>query len=170
MTEASALDRLAEAEVFQFADWPNKHVPLVCAGVYAIWDNDGTRFLYVGMSGRGKTSEDILKRRAGSNGKRFGLSHRLSAHASGRRSGDQFCVYVCDRLVIPKLTTAQLRRVADGQLKLDDETKKYIRNRLSYRFVETKSGDEALRCESKIKNGELDTFGLPFLNPGKSPT
>ena len=78
-------------------------------------------------------------------------------------------MYVCDRLVIPKLTPTQLRRVADGQLKLDDETKKYIRNRLSYRFVETKSGDDALICESKIKNGELGTFGVPFLNPGKSP-
>ena len=170
MTEVSPLVRLAQGEMFQFADWPNKQVPLVSAGVYAIWDDDGARFLYVGMSGRGKTSDDILKRRAESNGKRFGLSHRLDEHASGRRSGDQFCVYVCDRLVIPKLTPAQLDRVGDGQLKLDDETKKYIRNRLSYRFVETKSGDEALRCESKIKNGELDTFGLPFLNPGKSPT
>lgn len=168
MTEVSPLARLAEAELFQFSDWPNEHVPLVAAGVYAIWDDDGTRFLYVGMSGRGKTSEDILKRRAESNGKRFGLSHRLNAHASGRRSGDQFCVYVCDRLVIPKLTKEQLRRIADGQLKLDDETKKYIRNRLSYRFVETKSGKEALSCESMIKNGELDTFGIPYLNPGKT--
>jgi len=163
------LDRLAAAEVFRFADWPNEDVPRVTAGVYAIWDDDGT-FLYVGMSGEKVTSENILKRRAESNGKRLDLSRRLAQHASGRRSGDQFCVYVCDRLVIPKLTPTQLDRVGDGQLKLDDETKKYIRNRLSYRFVETKSGDEALRCESKIKNGELETFGVPFLNPGKSPT
>ena len=25
--------------------------------------------------------------------------------AAGRRSGDQFCAYVCDRLVVPDLTT-----------------------------------------------------------------
>ena len=37
MNEASVLDRLAEAEVFQFADWPNEDVPRVSAGVYAIW-------------------------------------------------------------------------------------------------------------------------------------
>ena len=29
---------------------------------------------------------------------------RLGSHASGRRSGDQFNVYICDRFVVPALT------------------------------------------------------------------
>ena len=36
--------------------------------------------------------------------------------AAGRRSGDQFCAYVCDRLVVPDLTTEKLDALRDGEL------------------------------------------------------
>jgi hypothetical protein len=43
-----------------------------------------------------------------------GLWTRLNAHASGRRSGDQFCVYICNRFVVPELTPSQQRELAAG--------------------------------------------------------
>src|SRR5215475_6178752 len=80
-----------------FSDWPNPAVPAFGAGVYTVWHSDG-RFMYVGMSGRGITTETIRRNTP------QGIYTRLRSHASGRRSGDQFCVYVTDRLVLPILT------------------------------------------------------------------
>jgi hypothetical protein len=81
-----------------FADWPDPIVPVFGAGVYTIWDKAG-RFIYVGMSGRGITAETVRRNSP------LGIYTRLHSHASGRRSGDQFCVYVADRLVLPTLST-----------------------------------------------------------------
>lgn len=39
---------------------------------------------------------------------KHGLLTRLASHASGRLSGNQFCVYVANRLVIPSLVPDQL--------------------------------------------------------------
>lgn len=51
-------ERALEAGPCQrFSDWPNQSVPKVAAGVYTVWE-DG-RLIYVGMSGRALTSEDI---------------------------------------------------------------------------------------------------------------
>jgi hypothetical protein len=82
----------------RFQDWPNDQVPRRAAGVYTVWD--GGRLLYVGMSGRAMTAADLEVRPNGRVVAR-GLWTRLNAHAAGRRSGDQFCVYVCDRFVVP---------------------------------------------------------------------
>lgn len=87
---------------FKFSDWPNAAVPLNAAGVYAIWH--ASELLYIGMSGR-----EIEKNRQK---KRYGLYNRLNAHASGRLSGDQFCVYVANRLVIPTITPDILPKFA----------------------------------------------------------
>ena len=35
---------------FPFADWPNPDVPVVAAGVYAVWNDH--ELIYCGMSGR----------------------------------------------------------------------------------------------------------------------
>ena len=50
---------------------------------------------------------------------KFGLVTRLASHASGRLSGDQFCVYIVNRLVIPSLKPEQLAKFATGELNLD---------------------------------------------------
>jgi hypothetical protein len=138
----------------RFADWPNPDVPLVAAGVYAIWDDTGS-LIYVAMSGRGID---------GAAGKlRYGLVTRLASHASGRLS-DQFCVYVANRLVVPQLTPDQLPQFASGDLRLDTLTKKYIHDHLlySYRIVET--AGEAFRLEVSCRKGEK--FGSkPLLSP-----
>ena len=67
--------------------------------------------IYCGMSGR-----EIEKNR---HKKKYGLVTRLASHASGRLSGDQFCVYVANRCVIPSLTLSDLPKFANGELKLD---------------------------------------------------
>jgi hypothetical protein len=85
----------------RFQDWPNDQVPKRAAGVYTVWDGD--RLLYVGMSGRAMTAADFEVSPSGRVVAK-GLWTRLNAHAAGRRSGDQFCVYVCDRFVVPALT------------------------------------------------------------------
>ena len=151
---------LHSGESHRFADWSNEHVPAVAAGVYTIWDGD--QFLYVGMAGRGLTAEDIDSPDEPVKAK--GLRKRLESHASGRRSGDQFCVYICDRFVVPKLTSAEQAEIGEGKLLLDKVTREYIHDRLSYRFKTTIDGASALALEREIQRGALPP-GKPFLNP-----
>jgi hypothetical protein len=44
-----------------------------------------------------------------------GIYTRLQSHASGRRSGDQFSVYVADRLVLPTLSHDDINAIALGR-------------------------------------------------------
>ena len=111
------MQELEAGPLYRFQDWPNDQVPKRAAGVYTVWDGD--RLLYVGMSGRAMTAEDL---EVSPNGRVVakGLWTRLNAHASGRRSGDQFCVYVCDRFVVPAphpipATPARRRRAVAGR-------------------------------------------------------
>ncbi len=140
----------------RFADWPNEDVPRVAAGVYVIWQAD--RLIYAGMSGRAIQPGQPESRASA------GLITRLASHASGRLSGDQFCVYVANRLVIPSITPDQLPLFAAGDLRLDHLTKAYIRDRLEYQFTVVESGTEAYRLEESCRRGEV--FGVkPWLNP-----
>jgi hypothetical protein len=96
--------------------------------------------------------------------KRYGLITRLESHASGRLSGDQFCVYVANRLVIPSLVPEQLQKFASGELTLDVLTRSYIRERLEYQYACVKSSKEAYDLERQCRAGEI--FGKrPVLNP-----
>jgi len=155
------LARLQDGPVFRFADWPNNKVPRRAAGAYTIWRDD--ELLYVGMSGRGAQAEDLVTV-PGSDSKTKRLWTRLDSHASGRRSGDQFNVYVCDRFIVPALTPGQQRDIADGKLLLDQLTKIYIRQHLSYRFAVYRSGRLALTAEQQARAGALPA-GQPYLNP-----
>jgi hypothetical protein len=62
---------------------------------------------YVGMGGRSLTKAGITKGRRDT-AKIGGLRQGLTSHAAGRRSGDQFCLYVADRLVLPTLAAARI--------------------------------------------------------------
>jgi hypothetical protein len=93
-----------------------------------------------------------------------GLFSRLNSHASGRRSGDQFCVYVCDRFVVPNLTTPQQHEIARGTLSLDVLTREFISEELAYRYVRTAGGDEAFKLEREVQRGAL-AAGRPYFNP-----
>ena len=107
-------DELNQQPVHAFADWPNKDVPKGKPGVYLIYQ-EGC-WIYIGMSFKN-------------------LQSRLSQHASGRRSGDQFCVYVGDRLVMSKLSIDQMKGVFSGEYSLDDAIKEFVRSKLSYRYL-----------------------------------
>jgi hypothetical protein len=144
------------SDLAKFSDWPNKEIPLVSAGVYAIW-NDNNLF-YCGMSGRG--IENAVKQGK----KKYGLITRLNSHASGRLSGDQFCVYVANRLVIPNLSVADLPKFKTGELKLDSLTQEYIHKHLEYQYIILSSSKEAYSLEEQARRGEV--FGeKPLLNP-----
>jgi hypothetical protein len=155
------VQELETGPLHRFQDWPNEQVPKRAAGVYTVWDGD--RLLYVGMSGRATTAEDLEV----SDGGRVvakGLWTRLNAHASGRRSGDQFCVYVCDRFVVPELTSSQQQQLAGGTLSLDSLVRAFVRDRLAYRFVVTADGTEAATLERDVRRGALSAE-RPYLNP-----
>ena len=116
--------QLINGAIHWFSDWSTTDVPRSGAVVYTIWNRQGS-FIYVGMSGRSFTGG------AEGNGK-AGPWGRLNSHASGRRSGDQFCVYVADRLVLPTLHN-RIPEIADGTLSLDVATRDYIRTNLEHR-------------------------------------
>jgi hypothetical protein len=88
------------------------------------------------MSGRGARREDFVAE-PGQRAAAMGLWTRLNSHASGRRSGDQFNVYVCDRFVVPALTPGQQRQI---------------------------DGTTVLAAERAVRAGCL-AAGKPFLNP-----
>ncbi len=156
-------ETLVSGRLCPFADWPVAEVPRAAAGVYTIWDRGGA-LVYVGISGRGLSAEQLTA--AAADGKRVGLWNRLNSHASGRRSGDQFCVYVCDRLVLPTLTTDDIARVAAGEGSLDALTRAYVRTHLGFRYATTSDGTMALELEHRVRSGELGP--LPLLNPAAS--
>ena len=155
------LDELSTGPLASFRNWPNPDVPPVSAGAYTIWLDDG--LLYAGMAGRGLTQERIAHSlMLGS--KPTGLVKRLASHASGRRSGDQFCIYVCDRFIVPDLSKAELLALREGDRILDRRTRSFIRERLAYRFKLTRDGAEALALEHEVCRGALQA-GPPWLNP-----
>lgn len=141
MTDDDLLNTLRRAPRLSFAEGSVAEVPSA-PGVYAVWE--GPALLYVGMSGR--------------------LPSRLRAHASGRRSGDPFCVYVADRLVLPELTAAEGAAVGAGELSLDALTRATVRERLTVSVVVTASGEAARRLERMGRAGGLNV-GPPLLNP-----
>jgi ATP adenylyltransferase len=70
---------------------------------------------------------------------------RLQSHASGRRSGDQFCVYVADRLVLPVLSQDDIASIGLGRHQMDA----FVRHEnLNYRLVMLPDGAAAYALET----------------------
>ena len=124
-------------------------MPRSGAIVYTVWSRSG-QLIYVGMAGRGEMS--AVRGTAP-----FG---RLNSHASGRRSGDQFCVYICDRLVLPTVRD-RIDDVVAGRFSLDRATRDYVRAELGFRIVEVSDGREALQVERLVQRGAL-AVGRPL--------
>jgi hypothetical protein len=78
-------------------------------------------------------------------------------------SGDQFCIYVANRLVIPSLKTEQLALCGTGDPALDALTKAYVRERLEYQYAIFHSGAEAFALERRCREGAQ--FGVRPLDP-----
>ena len=123
-------------------------VPSTGAGVYTIWDDAGG-LVYVGIAGRNPQGR--------------GLASRLRSHASGRRSGDQFCVYVADHYVMPDLTQAQIEAIRDSEVSMDALVREYIHRRFVFRIASVNSYATAMAVENEIKSGGLGK--PPRLNP-----
>jgi hypothetical protein len=51
------------------------------------------------------------------------------------------------RFVVPALTPSQQQELAAGRVSLDDLTRRFVRDHLTYRFVVTADGAEAARLE-----------------------
>lgn len=150
---------------YRFADWPDSPVEMVSAGVYTIWEDD--TFIYAGYAGRDLTRKDIANADQKSS-KATGLRSRLDQHASGARSGDKFCGYVCDQYVLSSLSEVDRERVRGGDLRLlDARTRQHIRERYDYRVVSTPDGETARILEHAVRLGALDA-GQPLLNPLRS--
>lgn len=124
---------LAAAQRHCFAYWPNRDVPTWRAGIDGVWRNDES--LYVGIAGRGLVRDAHLAATATATRNAKGLRDRLDSHVSGRRSGDQFCIFLCDRLVVPSLTRNQLQSFGDGTLMLDALTKRLVHDYLTYAYT-----------------------------------
>ena len=107
-------DELNQQPVHRFADWPNRDVPKGKPGVYLIYQVNDLK--YVGMASAN-------------------LYGRLNQHARGKRSGDQFCVYVGDRLVMSKLSIDQMKGVFSGEYSLVEAIMKFVRFQLSYLYI-----------------------------------
>ena len=159
---AEILEALESGSEHRFTGSPNPKIPAVAAGVYTVWR--GAKLIYVGMSGRSQTAEDLERHRA--NGREHGLRKRLHAHAQGRRSGDQFCVYVADRLVLPTLSEDSISAIASGTCSMDDLVKQYVQANLTYRFITVRDHREATHLERQVQQGRLRA-GAPLLNPAK---
>ena len=155
------LDQLRHGPLFMFSDWPAAEVPRIAAGIYTIWEDE--TLLYVGMSGQGGGAGPGAVETAKKGDRPWGLRTRLASHASGRRSGDQFCIYVADYLVLPELTPCEIAGITSRSSSFDDHVRHYIRDRLTFRFAVTSSGRHALTLEQLVKTGGLGE--IPFLNP-----
>jgi len=157
----TALKSLETSAAYSFGEWPNPMIPQVAIGAYTIWEND--RLLYGALAGVTLTKRRISELcQRGT--QRRGLSERLLSHASGRRRSDQFCLAVCDRLVLPTLTAEEMAQIARGELSLDDLTRRYVRERLTYRFIEVNDARTARSLEKAVRSGAL-AAGKPVLNP-----
>ena len=90
----------------------------------------------------------------------------MPSHASGRRSGDQFCVHVADRLVMPVLARDEVEAIAAGRASFDRRLRDFVRDRMGYRFVVLPSGAEARAVEATLRAGRW-ALGTPVLNPSR---
>jgi hypothetical protein len=156
----AALAELRDGPLYRFADWPNPAVPNGRIGAYTVWHDD--QLVYVGMAGRAIGPGVADSETAA--GRLTGIRSRLASHASGRRSGNQFCVYVFDRLILATLSREQIDGAARGQLSLDGLIRQLIRHSLSYRFTLLKDTATARAVERQIQREGLASQ-QPLLNP-----
>jgi hypothetical protein len=91
-------------------------------------------------------------------GRPSGLHSRLESHASGKRSGDEFCDFVADQIL-----------AAAGHSVSDDFVRDYVCQHLSYRYfafegLTEEDQQRAYRLERRIQAGNIP-LAKPLLNP-----
>ncbi len=113
---------------------------------------DSTEYIYVGIGGlAGKTAQDRNPR------------SRIMQHCQGRRSGDQFCIYIQDFYVIPELIGS---KYTPQKGFLDQLTKQFIQSRLTYRYlvVQTEDSNQVVRQLERELQHDQHGYGLSLLN------
>ena len=130
--------------LISFAEDSRKYIPDKGSIIYTVWDGSDT-FIYVGISGLQKSEA------------RRNPQTRIVSHASGRRSGDQFCIYVYDFFVVPELIKCGEFTPKKGEL--DALTKKYIRANLWYRFLAFESVDSDQVVRKLVKRVQAGACG-----------
>jgi hypothetical protein len=148
--DAAVKSALLDGPKHRFADILAEEIPTSGAGVYTVWD-EADKLVYVGVAGRNPRGK--------------GLANRLRSHASGRRSGDQFCVYVADHYVLPELTGEQVQAIASSQLSMDTLVRDKVHRSFTFRFASVSDYATALAVEKWVKSGAA-RCGPPRLNPG----
>src|SRR5687767_8481583 len=139
MSDDELLVTLRSGRLHPFADLDEiEDLPRTGAGIYTIWEQD-EQLVYVGIAGRNIVGK--------------GLHGRLKSHHQGRRSGDQFCVYVGDRYVLPELTEADRVAIGAGELSMDQKIRDYIRTHFAFRYIEVGDYPTAMRVENAVKAG-----------------
>jgi hypothetical protein len=147
--DEDVIKALLDGPVHRFSDALSSEIPASGAGVYTVWD-DHRHLVYVGVAGRNPHGK--------------GLANRLRSHASGRRSGDQFCVYVADHYVMPELSRGQVREIAASELSMDGLVRERIHADFAFRVATVQDYKAALAVETWIKSGSA-RCGPPRLNP-----
>ena len=160
---AEIITELSCGDARPFANWPDPAVPTFGMGnMHDLTSCKDGRLIYVGMSGRGThCRRDVQLWNTPQ-----GICTRLHSHASGRRSGDQFCVYVADRLVLPTLSQDEITAIGSGRHQMDAFVRRYIHENLCFRFVMLPDGATACVVEAAIR-AAIGSMGGPCSSPGK---
>ena len=114
--------------------------------LYSIFLNN--EFIYIGRCGV-------------TNFQRF----RLNSHRSGRRSGDQFCIYIQDFYVLPSLIKTLKENKEEYVFekgRLDREVGNFIRENLRLKYLSVQK-DDVVDLENRIREGKYGR--TPKLNP-----
>ena len=143
-----------DVELRQFSTRNVTEIPSWGSIIYTVF-LDKTEYIYVGIGGlSGSTVKDRNPR------------SRIIQHSQGRRSGDQFCIYIQDFYVIPQLVG---QHYTPKKGFLDQLTKEFIQSRLTYRYlvVQTEDSHAVVRKLERELQSDVHGFGLPKLNATK---
>ena len=138
-------------ELQEFSTKNIDHIPTYGSIIYTVF-LDRSEFIYVGIGGlSGKSVKERNPR------------SRIIQHAQGRRSGDQFCIYIQDFYVIPSIINNEY---TPKKGYLDTLTKEFIQSRLTYRYLvlQTEDSDKIVRRLERELQSDVHGFGVPKLN------
>jgi hypothetical protein len=141
----------SQVELRLFTTSNIKHIPEYGSILYTVF-LDQKEFIYVGIGGlSGKSAKERNPR------------SRIIQHSQGRRSGDQFCIYIQDFYVIPSIIN---KNYEPKKGYLDALTKEFIQTRLTYRYLvlQTDDSDKVVRrLERELQSNQYG-HGVPKLN------
>lgn len=94
------------------------------------------------------------------------ITRRMPGDVLRKRGIVEVEIYVCDRLVLPRLGN-RISEIADGSLSLDRETRVYVSENLGFRWLGVSSPATAFAIERGLQAGKATPPGRPLLNPQK---